>query len=242
MRRGRDVSVRTGTTSGLDRARARVRNLDEQDIAWQVEVIRQNTSAVSRRRPTVDWRRAEPDCWLGRADRADRGDLPRGGRHGRRRDVASRHSPGSGAAWIGLGWLGDSEVSQLAVLGPDLYNGACGIALFLAAHAAVKGGRHRRELALAAVSQLRKNSEEPQCGAHGAVAGHWRRHRLGLDRLCVGRDVEAARDDDLLDDAHRAAELFSDDLIAADKQLDVIGGSAGAILGLLRLHRDTQCG
>ena len=37
-----------------------------------------------------------------------------------------------------------------------------------------------------------------------------------------------------------AAELFTDDLIAADKQLDVMGGSAGAILGLLRLYRDTQ--
>ena len=34
--------------------------------------------------------------------------------------------------------------------------------------------------------------------------------------------------------------LFTDDLIAADKQLDVMGGSAGAILGLLRLHRDTR--
>ena len=44
----------------------------------------------------------------------------------------------------------------------------------------------------------------------------------------------------LLADAHVAADLFTDDLIAADKQLDVIGGSAGAILGLLRLYRDSQ--
>ena len=44
----------------------------------------------------------------------------------------------------------------------------------------------------------------------------------------------------LLADAHVAAELFTDDLIAADKQLDVIGGSAGAILGLLRLYRDSR--
>jgi lantibiotic modifying enzyme len=49
-------------------------------------------------------------------------------------------------------------------------------------------------------------------------------------------------DDDLLADAHVAAELFTDDLIAADKQLDAIGGSAGAILGLLRLYRDSQSG
>ena len=44
----------------------------------------------------------------------------------------------------------------------------------------------------------------------------------------------------LLLDAERAARLFTDELIAADKQLDVMGGAAGAILALLRLHRDTQ--
>jgi lantibiotic modifying enzyme len=48
------------------------------------------------------------------------------------------------------------------------------------------------------------------------------------------------RDDSLLADAHVAAELLTDDLIAADKRLDVLGGSAGAILGLLRLYRDAQ--
>ena len=47
-------------------------------------------------------------------------------------------------------------------------------------------------------------------------------------------------DDGLLADAQAAAGLFSDDLIASDKQLDIIGGSAGAILALLRLYRDTQ--
>ncbi len=46
---------------------------------------------------------------------------------------------GPGAAWIGLDWLGDAEVFQLVCLGPDLYNGTTGIALFLAAHAAATG-------------------------------------------------------------------------------------------------------
>jgi lantibiotic modifying enzyme len=41
-------------------------------------------------------------------------------------------------------------------------------------------------------------------------------------------------------DAEIAARLFTDELIAADKQLDVMGGSAGAILALLRLHRDIR--
>jgi lantibiotic modifying enzyme len=47
-------------------------------------------------------------------------------------------------------------------------------------------------------------------------------------------------DNDLLADAHVAAELFIDDLIRADKQLDVVGGSAGAILCLLRLYRHSK--
>jgi lantibiotic modifying enzyme len=54
--------------------------------------------------------------------------------------------------------------------------------------------------------------------------------------------AKCLHDDDLLADAHSTAELFSDDLIAADKLLDIIGGSAGGILGLLRLYRDSQSG
>ena len=64
---------------------------------------------------------------------------------------------GSSAAWVGLDWLGDSEVSQLVVLGPDLYNGACGIAVFLAAHAALTGDVSSDALARAAVAGLRSS-------------------------------------------------------------------------------------
>src|SRR5262249_24755017 len=68
---------------------------------------------------------------------------------------------GSGAAWIGIDWLGDSEVSQLVALGPDLYNGSCGIAVFLAAHSAVTGYNASKELALAGIANLRKQLRSP---------------------------------------------------------------------------------
>ena len=42
------ISIRTEAISGMDRARARVQSFDEQEIAWQIEVIRQNTNSVSR--------------------------------------------------------------------------------------------------------------------------------------------------------------------------------------------------
>jgi lantibiotic modifying enzyme len=154
----------------------------------------------------------------------------------------SRHAVrrGAGAAWIGLSWLSDSEVSQLTVLGPDLYNGACGIAVFLAAHAMATEGTSSAGLALAAISHLRKSLRGRNAARMARSLGIGGATGLGSIVYALTVMSEILHDGDLLGDAHRAAELFSDDLIASDTQLDVIAGSAGAILGLLRLHRDTQ--
>ena len=108
------------------------------------------------------------------------------------------------------------------------------------------GDGHRNssgELALAALVASAQEPERPQRGAHGALARHRRRHRPGLDRLCARRDGEVPRRRRLARGRRRGGRSsFTDELIAADKQLDVMGGSAGAILGLLRLYRDTESG
>ena len=145
-------------TSGMDRARARVQSFDEEEIAWQITVIRENTSSVSKSagQPAggVELKRhLRPDVavaptkeiFVAEADKIAE-ELS---------GYAIRRGPG--AAWIGLDWLGDSEVFQLVCLGPDLYNGVSGIAVFLAAHAAVTGHKPSGELALAGMSHLRKN-------------------------------------------------------------------------------------
>ncbi len=234
------VSVRTEATSGLDRARARLQSFDEEEIAWQIEVIRQNTNSLpsdvgarmtaAERTPllcsevTVAPKR---ELFIAESDKIA-SDLA---------DYAVRRGPS--AAWIGLDWLGDAEVSQLAPLGPELYNGVSGIAVFLAAHAAVTRCEPSSELALAAVASLRKD-------LHSRNAAHMARFlgiggATGLGSIVYALTVmsKCLNNNGLLADAHVAAELFADDLIAADKQLDVMGGSAGAILSLLRLYRET---
>jgi type 2 lantibiotic biosynthesis protein LanM len=235
------ISVRTQLPPGLARARARLRSFDAQDIAWQIEVIRQNTSAVPRssgpapleRRPLL---RAGTDVTpakerlVAEADRiAD--ELAR---------LAVRR--GSSAAWIGLDWLGDSEVWHLMPLGPDLYNGMSGIALFLAAHTAVTGSKPSAELARAAVLHLRTKLKARHSARTARSLGLGGSTGLGSIIYAMTVMAKCLNDDDLLADAGAAAELFSEDLIAADKHLDVLSGSAGAILALLRLYRDTHSG
>jgi type 2 lantibiotic biosynthesis protein LanM len=231
------ISAKTAAMPGLKRAAARLQTLDQNEIGWQIEVIRENlnqqSAGPSNRKlgPSLDTSVAPaPDKALFAAE-ADKIAAELAQQAIRR---------GDSAAWIGLDWLGDSEVFQLVCLGPDLYNGATGIALFLAAHGAVRGHAASAELALAGLAHIRRNLNSRSAARFARSLGIGA--ATGLGSIVYGFCVIAkcAGSAALLQDAERAARLFTDELIAADKQLDVMGGAAGAILALLRLHRDTQ--
>jgi len=147
---------------------------------------------------------------------------------------------GQAAAWIGLDWLGDAEVFQLVALGTDLYNGTAGLSVFLSAHAAVTEKSASRELAFAGVARVRKQIRSRNAARIARSLGLGGGIGLGSIVYALTIMSKNLRDPGLRDDAHRASELLTDELIAADKRLDVIGGSAGAILCLLRLYRDGQ--
>ncbi|MBV8755285.1 MAG: type 2 lantipeptide synthetase LanM family protein [Hyphomicrobiales bacterium] len=246
MSDGRDIrdangfSIGIDVVPGLDRARARLQSLDERDIAWQIEVIQQNTGALARSNDPAAGAKAsrilcpvmptEPGRHLFLAE-ADRIAAELSNRAIRR---------ASGAAWIGLDWLGDSEVWHLVALGPDLYNGLSGLGVFLAAHAAVTGNRSSGELALAAVSLVRKNLRSRNAARIARWLGVGGGTGLGSIVYALSLMAMWLRDDVMLADAKFAVGLFTDELIDADRQLDVIGGGAGAILSLLRLYRDTR--
>ena len=235
------IVFRTDAISGLDRACERIRGFDEQEIAWQIEIIRQNTGAISKSLET------RPDA----VERnvllfSERGIVPTNKILIAEADnVATELSKrairrGSSAAWVGLDWLVNSEFFQLVCLGPELYNGVSGIAIFLAAHAAVTGCEPSAELALAAISYLRKNLKSRNAARMARSLGIGGASGLGSIVYALTTISKFLHDNELLADALGAAELFTDDLIAADKQLDVVGGSAGAILCLLRLYRDSK--
>jgi type 2 lantibiotic biosynthesis protein LanM len=234
------ISIRTGAISGLDRAQARMQSLDEGEIVRQVVIIRLSTSSVLRsRRPATHRKLRErlpaaegavptPQFFVAEADKIAE-DLA---------SYAIRRGPG--ASWVALDWLGDSEFAQLVTLGPDLYNGHSGIAIFLAAHAAVTGRKSSEELALAAIAHLRKNLRSNNAARMARSLGIGGAYGLGSIVYSLALIAKSLGCEDLLVDTHAAAGLFTDDLIAADRQLDIMGGCAGAILALLRLFRDGQ--
>lgn len=236
----RGTVARDRDQSGLERVRNRLQTFDMASADLQSRILGISTAAVARKAQNV---RVEPRLLESTGESADdalaRQRLVDGAVNVVKciADLAIRRGPG--AAWIGLDWLGDSEVSQLVPLGFDLYNGAPGISLFLAAYSHAMHDSSAAELSLAGLAPLRSY-------LHGANAARMARS-LGVGGTTGIASVVYAltaiggllREEVLLSDALAAARLMTHELVAADRTFDVIGGSAGAILSLLNLYRRT---
>ena len=140
------------------------------------------------------------------------------------------------AAWIGLEWHEEIDKFQLSVLGQDFYNGNGGVALFLAATSLAYKNDNLLKLAYEAVSPLRQKlhhdpasikKSAPNIGIGVGLTSYiYSLTSLGL----------LTNNQELIKDATIAATLLDKELIDSDKNYDVMGGSAGAILALLKLH------
>jgi type 2 lantibiotic biosynthesis protein LanM len=218
--------------SGMTLARKRLSQLSEKDLEQQIWVINATFATFSTAA-------APPRARLAAAEAASLASYERPSYDrllAAARTVADRLEQ---AAFRGDGdasWLGMTMVTEnrweVQPLGPDLYSGVPGVALFLAYLGSVTGEERRIALARAALASTLKQIElDPRClpgvggfsGAGGVVYT-----LLHLSRL--------------LDEAEllgRAEEIVESILpqIDTDEQLDVIGGSAGLIGCLAALYR-----
>jgi type 2 lantibiotic biosynthesis protein LanM len=221
--------------SGLDALKARAAKMGEGDLAEQMQILRAlvTTGATSRTPAAV----AEDPL-----------DAPSHGPASAFLDEASHLADTILAAAVAgedgaLTWMDPS-----ALRGADrpdrgaayyLYDGAAGTVLFLSAAAAATGRARYREAARAAALPLARVLDAPRLndllkseglgGCHGTGS-------LVYALAAAGRLLGEAWPLAL---ATRAARLVTPERIESDGVLDVEGGSAGAILGLLALHETT---
>ncbi|NJM71735.1 MAG: type 2 lantipeptide synthetase LanM [Scytonema sp. RU_4_4] len=150
------------------------------------------------------------------------------------------YAPDGSVTWIGMEYLPKAQRMQLQPLGYGLYDGVCGVALFLAALAKVTGDAGFRSLALSALQDLKKTLQhtEPneqlrftkEIGIGGATG-------LGSIVYTLVQVSQLLDEPELLDIASLAAALITQESIASDRSFDTIAGAAGAILGLLTLYQ-----
>ncbi len=235
------VCAKSRNQSGLSSARSRIESWDDGEVTWQSEVVRLSTITTAN----IDNEKLSDPIYScsklpEKISPLEKADIIK---HASRiadqlAEYAIREE--KSAAWIGLDWLGDTEACQLVPLGYDLYGGSSGIALFLAAHSRLARNFESGVLALEALSALRHILHSS--GAARFARGMGLGGTTGMGSVVYALTVVSRLLDDaeLFADAHHAASLFTDDLISADSSFDVMGGAAGGILGLLKLHRESQ--
>ncbi len=229
--------------TGLEQVLARVRGLSSENLRFQARLIQSALVSAEddgwSQAGEIDWADPSPSIkGLTRTPDTAEAAIAAARRIGLLLDRIAVRAGGS-AVWVGTVPV-DHEHAAVSVAGPDLYSGTCGIALFVAALARATGERRFRELALAALGSVRQIRSAADGGARAArlmgIGG-----AAGIGSVIYGLVHIAAVLDEaaLLEEAGQIALLVDQKLVATDHSYDVMYGAAGAILGLLALHRVT---
>jgi type 2 lantibiotic biosynthesis protein LanM len=237
--------------SGFHAVLERIKTLSEADLAMQVQLIQgslylrtvpgQESAAVGQpgARATVEVVEVGVDREVMPDDAALRAEALAIASRLRERAICA---PDGTVTWLAPQLIFQQERFQLQPIGTSLYDGSLGIALFLAALERVKGDGEFRDLCLGALHEYRQALP----GSERARARRSSDLTLGLSGdlggtiyalTCIGTFLG---DDSLVADALDVARLLTPEVIAGDSQLDIIGGTAGALLSVLALYRVVQ--
>ncbi|MDI1431417.1 type 2 lanthipeptide synthetase LanM family protein [Polyangium sorediatum] len=142
-------------------------------------------------------------------------------------------------SWFAPRYMMQAGRYRFQSIGWGLYDGVCGVAIFFSALNDVAGAAYGK-LALAALEPvlqlLRRGTSRQRFASQLGISGATGLASVLYSLVQVGKRLGHGT---LIDAALEAAPLITMDRIAADQALDIIGGSASAILGLLALHRET---
>jgi type 2 lantibiotic biosynthesis protein LanM len=224
----------------------RLQNLNETDLASQIGIIRGSFYARVVQTPPAEGG-AKPSCFK-TSDFAKTVPLTSSQLLQKAEAIAEeiaarclRDTAGN-VNWIGFSYVPNAERFQFQPLGFSLYDGSCGVALFLASVAHVTGSSHWGDLAVDALQSLRTvlhTSNDFFAQKFARRIGIGGGTGIGSIIYSLVKISQFLTNTALLEDAQLAAKLITPELIAADQQLDVIGGAVGAILGLLSLYQQT---
>ena len=144
--------------------------------------------------------------------------------------------------WIGMQYIPRADRLQLQPLGYSLYDGTCGVALFLAALSKITGNTEFCDLALGALQQVRKTARDSKGKSHFKII-----ERIGIGGAtgagsiiyALVRISQFLNEPDLLDSAKMIASKIDSETVAQDCHFDLMQGTGGTILGLLALYQAT---
>ncbi|RCJ40612.1 hypothetical protein A6770_37720 [Nostoc minutum NIES-26] len=142
------------------------------------------------------------------------------------------------ATWYAPQYILTAQRFQFHMMGYRLYDGSVGVALFLAALLQVQVDCEYgfEKLLLSTLQPVRQKLQE-STSAHSLKAmGIGGALGLGSILYVLVRVSQFLKEPALLEEAEQVVSLITSDLIAADKEFDLVSGAGGTIMGLLALY------
>jgi lantibiotic modifying enzyme len=234
------VIERCFDASALDEALLRLRQFGEDDLAFQTAAIRDAFRSIAVRNLVAPVAAehsavaaAHPEPGVALRERA----IAHAARVARAIEARAIRGSGGEASWVGVRYLPAARRYEIGPATLATLDGYCGTALFLAALERVAGGGGYGRLALAALAPLRNRLGELERAVRlrrfadvGGATG------LGAAAYALARIADLLGEPDVLADSRRVGALITPDAVAASDPMDVVSGSAGAILSLVALH------
>jgi type 2 lantibiotic biosynthesis protein LanM len=221
--------------SSAERLHARLVSMNSEAMNRQITYLE---AAISMRSPTR-LQRTSPSETMDAPLLDQLGLIKAADRIGECLKRSAIHAKDSGVTWLGADYVPQSKQYTISPIRNSLYSGKTGIALFLAALDTFVPDKGYAELALATLHSVRQTFRGETAALHarsmelGAMSG--------IGSLCWSflQIGQLLREPILLEEAAAIGSRVTQAQIAKDRHLDIILGSAGAILSFLALHRSS---
>jgi len=221
--------------SGYDRVISCLKNLNSQDRDKQISFIYGALYAGHERKTSPAEKIDIPPVSCGRDDFLEQALLI-----GKELKSCAIPFGQEGLTWIGYEYIPQADRSQLQPLGYNLYNGICGLCLFLSALERISGKGIFRETVLSALKPLFKDLEDELMSEMLAkdmgTGGTSGLGSIVYSLVSISQFLEMP---EIMPYALRGALLIKDS-VEEDRAFDIIYGSAGAILALIKLYKATE--
>jgi type 2 lantibiotic biosynthesis protein LanM len=227
-------------TSSYQQLISRLKNLNQEDLALQLKMIRLSLYVKTAHRNTRTTANSQEDDYTNYEPISPEQLVQEAIKIGDSL-VNSIIRHGDDCNWLSLEYMFKANRYQLQPLDDSLFTGRIGVCLFLAALAKVTGKSEYeyKDVALAALSPLQHSLEK--------VKAQKRFIEPGLGIIGIGGIVYSLvkishflEEPELLRNAQELAKLITPEVIAGDQKLDMVLGVAGAIPGLLSLYQETE--
>lgn len=228
------------SATACEQVKEKIRGLDEKDLVRQVGLI---TSALEirtssgTRLSTIDKsdHRDPDEVTLINKEEMVQAALTLAEKLRATADYSNEGEP----SWVTLKIVSNTEQFMLDATDFSLYDGCSGIALFLSALESRVPNSGFRKMGYATVALMRRwlKTARPHEIARFGIGGYT---GLGSVAYALVNMGELLDDNELLIEGNNAAHLIQENAIDADRNFDVLSGSAGAILGLLACHQRSR--